>query len=256
VTTDRPALIRAGLYLAVAAIAVNAPRLVLAFLAVDGIDVGADLRAALLGLTGLATGVVLTGGGAYLAHALASSPAHRTLLAATWLLVLGCAAVLVTPMLVAGLAGSELHDVLPSPLSQWTWSAVAVVAVELVAAGAMVAYTAQHDRELEREQADQELLELARERDRLRAQLGRLEREGPPAPHRRSRSSGSSTGPPVPCRTGCGLVGRSAMAERGHQRSCPLRPPVSSSTETDRQAASVEANGLRRARRSKAPNPS
>lgn len=220
-------LARAGLRLAVVAIAVNAPRLVLAFLAADGVAVDERLRAALLGVTGLATGIVLTGGGAYLAHAVARHPEHRTVLVVTWLLVLTCAALLVTPMLVAGLGGVQLAEVLPSSLLRWAWSAVAVIAVELVAAGSMVAHGAEVAGEQRAAQAEGELVELARERNRLQAELSRRPSQPePPAPppSRRSRSALAPAAGAVPCRNGCGFVGRSLRAEAGHQRACPSRP--------------------------------
>lgn len=224
---ERGARLRVGLHLAVAAILVNVPRLTLAFLEADGVEVGPGLRAGLLAVTGVATGVVLTGGGAYLAHALSRGSRFRPLLAATWGLVLACAAVLVTPALVAGLSGSELAAVLGSSWLRWAWSGTAVLAVELVAAGSMLAHAAEQG-ELERaEHAEQELLELARQRNRLEARLAELASPGgpaPPPPRRRALRAAAPPGEPVPCRNGCGFLGSSPMAERGHLRSCPLRP--------------------------------
>jgi hypothetical protein len=224
---DRPAASRFGLVVAVAAVAVNAPRLVLTFFAADGIVVGSRWRLALLALTGVATGVVLTGGGAYLAHALARQTEHRGVLAVVWLLVLSCAAVLVTPLLVASLDGRDLAQVLPTAPLRWAWSLVAVVAVELVAAGSMVAYTAEREADRSLADAERELLELARERNRLRDELsGRGPAPAPRPARRRRRTAQTPThaGEQVPCRNGCGFVGRSPQAESGHQRSCPRRP--------------------------------
>lgn len=223
---ERRPHLRIGLHLAVTAILVNVPRLVLAFLEADGIEIGSALRAGLLAVTGVATGIVLTGGGAYLAHALSRSSRFRLLLAATWGLVLACAAVLVTPALVAGLSGSELAAVLGSSSLRWAWSGTAVLAVELVAAGSMLAYAAEQG-ELDRaEQAEQELLELARDRNRLESRLAELASSPEPArrpARRRAPRALAPSGEPVPCRNGCGFVGASSMAERGHLRSCPLR---------------------------------
>jgi len=142
----RSTLARFGLFLAVAAIAVNAPRLILVFLEAEGVPVASDLRVGLLALTGVATGVVLTGGGAFLAHAVAWGHHFRRILVVAWLIVLVATGVLITPMLAAGLAQAPLTTVLASSSSRWIWSAVAVLAVELVAAGSMIAYAA-HRRE-------------------------------------------------------------------------------------------------------------
>jgi hypothetical protein len=139
--------------------------------------------------------------------------------------------VLVTPALVAGLAGSELAAVLGSGSLRWAWSGTAVLAVELVAAGSMLAHAAEQG-ELDRaEHAEQELLELARQRNRLEARLAELASSGEPAPPppRRRAPRAAVAGEPVPCRNGCGFVGSSSMAERGHLRSCPLRPERSGS---------------------------
>jgi MFS family permease len=208
---------RLALLLAVAAVAVNAPRLILAFLEADGLPVSPSWRGSLLGLTGVATGVVLTGGGAYLAHALARGARFRRTLAVTWLLVLVCSGVLVTPMLVAGLGRAELGQVLPTPGKRWVWSATAVLAVELVAAGAMVAHAAHRTEQEEAGETERELLRVARDRDRLQGRLEGLTRELEAA-----RETAAAAGR-HPCRHGCGAVFSSASGERGHLRACPER---------------------------------
>lgn len=208
---------RLALLLAAAAVAVNAPRLILAFLEADGLPVSPSWRGSLLGLTGVATGVVLTGGGAYLAHALARGARYRRTLAVTWLLVLTCSGVLVTPMLVAGLGRAELGQVLPTPGKRWVWSATAVLAVELVAAGAMVAHAAHRTEQEEADETERELLRVARERDRLQGRLEGVSRELEAA--RESAAAAERH----PCRHGCGAVFSSASGERGHLRACPAR---------------------------------
>jgi MFS family permease len=224
-----------GLGLAVAAILVNAPRLMLAFLEADGIAVAQGLRAGLLGLTGIATGVVLTGGGAYLAHALAHGARYRRTLTLAWLLVLVCTGVLVTPMLVAALGRVELAQVLPALRLRWGWSAVAVLAVELVAAGAMVAHVARRRREARLERVEEELLTVASERNRLATERERLQTEllelrerltaqaSPEAPPESESEPAEDEPPTFPCRLDCGAVFASSHAERGHLKSCPLR---------------------------------
>lgn len=248
-------LARFGLFLAVAAIAVNAPRLILVFLEAEGVPVSSDLRVGLLALTGIATGVVLTGGGAFLAHAVARGRHFRRVLVATWLLVLVGTGVLITPMLAAGLSEAPLTSVLASPSSRWTWSAVAVLAVELVAAGSMIAYAAHRREDRSADRIERELFEVAAERNQLRAELEqlqddfeadraqmvedirRLERDGAlREPAFRSGTSpqpdATSNGAPaaadadssIPCRNGCGREFASPAAERGHQKGCPDRP--------------------------------
>lgn len=132
-----------GLWLAVAAQAVNAPRLILVYLRVDGILPPAWLEVILLALTGIATSLVLSGGGAYLAHTLATPTKRggwwKVLLACIWLAMLACAVILVAPLLQAGMVAGTVATVLATAARQWTWSIVAVLAVEVVAAGSMLA---------------------------------------------------------------------------------------------------------------------
>jgi hypothetical protein len=60
-----------GLWGASLALLVNTPRLILAYLAADGLALAEGWRAAMLTVSAVATGIVLTGGNAYLAHAVA-----------------------------------------------------------------------------------------------------------------------------------------------------------------------------------------
>lgn len=173
---------------------------------------------------------------------------------ATWLLVLVGTGVLITPMLAAGLAEAPLTAVLASPSSRWAWSAVAVLAVELVAAGSMVAYAAHRREDRNAEDIEQELLEVADERNRLLAELEQLRDEfeveraemvqdihrlesdlelrKPDSKSSTSpRTDATNNGPPdsvapasIPCRNGCGREFASPAAERGHQKGCPQRP--------------------------------
>jgi MFS family permease len=234
-TSQRPStLAHLGLFLAVAAIAVNAPRLILVFLEAEGVPVSAELRVGLLALTGIATGVVLTGGGAFLAHAVAWGRHFRRILVVAWLIVLVATGILITPMLAAGLAHAPLTAVLASSSSRWIWSAVAVLAVELVAAGSMVAYAAHRREDQDTGDLEQELLDIAAERNRLSGELDQLrgdfeaeraemlEEVQQLESDLNSRSQGS-TPKSFPCRNGCGREFASPAAERGHQKGCPQR---------------------------------
>ena len=235
-SAERPStLARFGLFLAVVAIAVNAPRLILVFLEAEGVPVSPDLRVGLLALTGIATGVVLTGGGAFLAHAVARGRHFRRVLVTTWLLVLVGTGVLITPMLAAGLSEAPLTAVLASSSSRWAWSAVAVLAVELVAAGSMVAYAAHRREDSDAEGIERELLAVAAERNQLVAELEQLrdkfkveraemlQEVQQLESDLNSRSQGS-TPKSFPCRNDCGREFASPAAERGHQKGCPQRP--------------------------------
>ncbi|HVT18315.1 MAG TPA: hypothetical protein VHQ90_19330, partial [Thermoanaerobaculia bacterium] len=94
---------RAGLVIALAAILVQAPRLVLALLAADRLPVTPAAERALLVLAGIGTAVVLTGGNLFLAHTVAQVQAWRRTLAAAWIAVLAASGGLVIPLVVAGL---------------------------------------------------------------------------------------------------------------------------------------------------------
>ncbi|MEZ4621184.1 MAG: HTH domain-containing protein [Caldilineaceae bacterium] len=121
----------------------NGPRFVIIFLKVDSIDLPKSTEAALLAATGVATGLVLTGGGAYIAHALADSKARgmlRWFMVLCWFLLLIFSVVLLSPLMVAAIDDSSLKSVLSSKFSQWLWSVTSVLAVEVIAGGAMVAY--------------------------------------------------------------------------------------------------------------------
>lgn len=131
-----------GVIIAFIALAVNAPRLILVYLRVDNLALWQGLEASLLVLTAIATGGVLSGGGAYIAHTLATTKGGgnwRILLIGIWLLMLFFSVVLLSPLMVSGLRISPFASVLTSDLAQWTWAIVAVLAVEVMAAGAMVA---------------------------------------------------------------------------------------------------------------------
>ncbi len=132
-----------GLWLAIAALLVNGPRFVIIFLRIDNIDLPLQAEATMLGATGVATGLVLTGGGAYIAHSLAESKARgmtQFVMVFCWFLLLLFSVVLLAPLMVSAIRISPLQLVLASTFSQWIWSITAVAAVEIIAAGAMAAY--------------------------------------------------------------------------------------------------------------------
>jgi hypothetical protein len=231
---------RLGLWIAIAALCVNAPRLVQAFLEADGLQLNPQLRPVLMGATGVAAALTLTGGGAWLAHELARGADRlQGLLLTCWSLVLVGQLVLIPPLLMAEMATSRLGTVLPQSWQRWGWAFVAVLLVEVVAAGAMVAQgrrsQGQEERarevaELERmafQRADLErqLRSRSQEVSDLRRQLAEVEVTPPGGQElgQLKTSQGSQLAElpdQIPCRNGCGWVGRSPRAECGHQRVC------------------------------------
>ena len=186
-----------GRLFAAAATVVTAPRLVLAFLVGDGIAVPEGVRIALLSTSSVATAIALTGGAAYLAHAITVARGDRRILAALWVATVACSSALMAPLIAAGLPRSLLAAVLRTPAHQWLWAVCAVLAVDLVAAGAMRA-DAEQRRDQQRRDEDHEraLAELLRQRDSARAQaqqaqsaLALAPSAAPPQPALRVRSA-------------------------------------------------------------------
>jgi hypothetical protein len=226
---------RLGLWIAMAAVVVATPRLVLTLLAGERIGIGSGPTAALIAISGAGAAVVLSAGQLYIVHVVGTVQ-RRLTLAVLWAGILLMTAVLVVPMIIAGLEARTLPEVLTHPRSpgwpgRWAWAATAVLAVELAAA--VCVYAARlHGREAEqRAELEQQLCmlraELAAARQALAQQQARRARRAVQNPESTSSSE-------VPCRHGCGFMG-SAMGERAHQRFCPQRshiePPVSGSTE-------------------------
>ncbi len=129
---------RLGVALAMSAVAVNGPLLILALLGADGVVVPTGWRVMLLGVRALGTVIVLSLGAAYIAHAAVIHRNARRALIAVWLIVLGGTAAIVTPMVV-GAVGAALAPVVPSLVGRWVWALVSVVTVEVAAAGCMLA---------------------------------------------------------------------------------------------------------------------
>lgn len=206
-----------GTWIALLSILVQAPRFVIALLAADRLDVSANWRVALLVTTGVGTALALSLGSIYIAHALASFTRARRLLLLAWALLLACSGVLSAPLLVAGLAGEHLHEVLSTPKLRWFWSTAAVLAHELVVGGCMLGAVA--------------------------TRHGQPQAAVPPPPRRQGTSGLVLLGLNEPdtalehpvkeatatCRGGCGWSG-SVMGERAHQRYCSRRSARSTST--------------------------
>jgi hypothetical protein len=181
-----------GRLFAAAATLVTAPRLVLAFLTGDGIAVPEGIRIALLSTSSVATAVAMTGGAAYLAHAIAVARRGRGVLTALWIAVLAFSSALMAPVLAAGLPRSALAAVLPSSAQQWAWAVCAVLAIDLVAAGAIRADAEQQrDREDLLDAHRRDIAELLAQRDSARAAL-----QGPAGPRPRASAAAPQRRPP------------------------------------------------------------
>jgi hypothetical protein len=225
-----------GVWIAMAAILVQAPRLVLAVLAADHQVVGESWERGLLVLAGFGTALVLTGGNLYLAHAIARVRRWRAGLVVVWLVVLASTGGLVVPMIAAGIGGRTLPQVLDAHLLAWAWSLLAALAHEVTAAGCMLSAAAlgrDADASAQeggdpvaisvnpsrRDAARGGLEQSEVERQQATLPAGSLGRAEPPA----AGSSNGAAAQPVACREGCGKQFGSALAEMGHLRHCPVR---------------------------------
>jgi len=209
----------AGLRIALAAIAVQAPRLVLVVLGADRMPVPAPAERALLVLAGVGTALVLTGGNLYLAHTVAQVRPWRRTLAAAWVLVLAASGGLVLPLIVAGISARSVPQVLGSGRLEWTWALLAALAHELTAAGCVLASAAWAA------QAAGGGAEVGRAL--LTAATAVPAGGEAPLP---ADAPGAAV-PPQPaagriaCRAGCGRSFVSQQAEIAHLRHCPRRRP-------------------------------
>jgi MFS family permease len=236
-----------GLSIALAAILVQAPRLVLALLAADRRPVAPAWEGTLLVVAGIGTALVLTGGNLYLAHTVARVPRWRPGLLAAWLGVLLASGALVVPLIAGGLSGRTLPQVLAAAGLGWAWSLLAALAHELTAAGCILASVAAasasagaaESRTLtslpgNREEAPRDLAPLPHAAADLPqppapaalelpqpvpASVGSLPQPAAPRPP-------AAAGPaplPHPCRYGCGKAFGSLPSELAHLKHCHLR---------------------------------
>jgi hypothetical protein len=138
----KPTLPEVGLYIALAALLVNSPRYVQIFLKVDGLTMG-TFEPWVLGITGAATGLVLSGGQMYIAHLVAQPSTKRGgwywTVILVWVSMLVFSVILIAPVLVAGIAHAPDLAAVLDMRGRWIWAIVAVTSVEILAAGSMVA---------------------------------------------------------------------------------------------------------------------
>jgi hypothetical protein len=211
----------AGLRIALAAITVQAPRLVLVVLGADRQPVPAPTERALLAVAGVGTALVLTGGNLYLAHTVAQVKAWRRTLAAAWVLVLAASGGMVLPLIVAGISARSVPQVLGAGRLEWTWALLAAIAHELTAAGcvlASAAWAAQAGGTRAGTAAD------------LLPAVAALPAGGEallPAGAAAAAALPQAAADEIPCRAGCGRRFGSQQAEIAHLRHCPRRRPGS-----------------------------
>jgi hypothetical protein len=120
---------------------VNGPRLVIVFLLADIIHLPREIEGLLLFVTAVATAITLAAGGLSIMHVLSyplPSTIGKMFITACWIALLVSMVILLAPLTVVRLRDSELGQVL-SPEGQWLWAITAIISVEIVAAGAMVA---------------------------------------------------------------------------------------------------------------------
>src|SRR5262249_21334876 len=139
---QRPGAAPLGVGVALAAILVQAPRLVLAVLAADRQPVDGAAERTLLVVAGVGTALVLTGGNLYLAHSLATVRRWRPGLAAVWRGGLVSPGGWVVPLAAARLRGRGLPQLLDGEPLAWGWSLLAALAHEVTAAGCVLAAAA------------------------------------------------------------------------------------------------------------------
>jgi hypothetical protein len=235
-----------GLSIALAAILVQAPRLVLALLAADRRPVEPAWEGTLLVVAGIGTAVVLTGGNLYLAHTVARVARWRSLLLATWLGVLLASGALVVPLIAGGLSGRTLPQVLAAAGLGWAWSLLAALAHELTAAGcilASVAATGAEPTAALDPGAPGLLGQRASSRRDLALRPAATGLPQPPAlaatgllqpvaaaaaslpqPAASAPPAAAANAPlPHPCRHGCGKAFHTLHSEIAHLRHCPAR---------------------------------
>lgn len=126
----------------VAALLVNIPRLIVYSLKADGISLWAEMEALLIGVSGIGTGVVFSGGQLILAHTIPSleGGTYKNIIVMAWVAMLVFSVVIISPFMVAGIiAQPDLKAVLAEWWQVWLWAITSIAAAEVVAASVMLA---------------------------------------------------------------------------------------------------------------------
>lgn len=125
--------------LAVAAVVAQAPRLLLATAGIYGAPLPTSVRLCLAFVSALASAAVLTGGCAYLAHAVAVTERNRGLLALFWTCTALATVIILSPEIVAAIPGTHLSQVLVTSRAKWAFAITLAAFAEVVASGLAVA---------------------------------------------------------------------------------------------------------------------
>lgn len=125
--------------LAIAAVVAQAPRLLLSLAGIYGAPIGPNLRLGMATVSALASAAVLTGGCAYLAHAVAVTTRNRAALALFWGLTGLVTVTILAPEIVAVIPSTHLSAVLHGPAARWGYAVALASFAELVASGLAVA---------------------------------------------------------------------------------------------------------------------
>jgi hypothetical protein len=126
----------------VSALLVNIPRLIVYALKADGISLWAEIEALLIGVSGIGTGVVFSGGQLMIAHTIPTlqDGGYKNIIIAIWGAMLVFSVIIISPFMVAGiLAQPDLKVVLAEWWQVWLWAITSIAAAEIVAAGVMLA---------------------------------------------------------------------------------------------------------------------
>lgn len=166
-----------GRSLAMIALIVQAPRLILSILDADQIAIQPSVRQTLLIIAAIGTASILTGGQLYLIHVIGTVRKWRPGLVIIWLGVLTFSGAMIIPAVFGGLSSTLLPSVLSLEQKLW-WSLIAAMSHELTAAGCVLASIA-HDRDRAEGGSsglseDDLLLKVTTERNELEEEVNRL----------------------------------------------------------------------------------
>lgn len=168
-----------GRSLAMVALVVQAPRLILSILDADQIPISPSTRQSLLIVAAIGTASILTGGQLYLIHVIGTCSKWRSGLVIIWLGVLTFSGAMIIPAVFGGLSSTLLPSVLSLEQKLW-WSLIAAMSHELTAAGCVLASIAHDQDGGVSGDGDELLLKVTMERNELEDRVRELESQEKP----------------------------------------------------------------------------